>query len=363
MSGAARRDVVSRNNNNNNNNRASAQQSQATTTTTTTLATYLLNLIDSDQRWEDFQREVLKPFRIVASAPSTGDVKYRAFPIESRSTLSDYDLSSIRYGSSSAIEILSLIFHVNSLRLDPPDVLPVKNDFLGSHYFARYLSIVKPQVDSVGVEGDARKSLVRFWDKFYVYFSPKSTPVITVSPDDSKFYDWKSHDSNDVPWSQRYTPLQYYEWRVPGSRLNDLDTLLDENTIYKFSWLQDYLSRMRNYRERINDLASALKERDDLTRRYENLREKFVKKNTAITDTLKRSLARRENQNPISRRQLELQRRFLRNVSSLYEQYLRGVREDERRLNLLTRRRILQARRGAAARVNPQQRRFVAQQQ
>lgn len=319
------------------------------------LSSYLLSLVNTDQRWEEFRRNVLVPSDILARAPSTGDVKYRNLPIENRPMLSDVDLSSLQYGSSSAIELLSIILHVNFQRLDPPDILPVANDFEGSNFFARYLSILKPVGKEQNHATRENESLIRFWDKFYPYFVPPSkSPIVNVAAPtndnrtdgggggDPRFYDW-SAISGTSEWSQKYTPLQFYRGQVAGSKLNNIDTLLDENTIYKMSWLQDYLGRMRSYRERIVGLASALKERDVLSKRLQGMREKFVKRNTLLTQTLQESLAKRDS---VNSSQSKLQTRFLQSIYSLYQQYLRQLRVDD--LRLQQRRRLAQRR--AAAR-------------
>lgn len=318
------------------------------------LSSYLLSLVNTDQRWEEFRRNVLVPTDIVARAPSTGDVKYRNLPIENRPMLTDVDISSLQYGSSSAIELLSIILHTNFQRLDPPDILPVANDFEGANIFARYLSILKPVGKEQNHATRENESLIRFWDKFYPYFVPpsKSPIVIVAAPTndnsadaaggDPRFYDW-SATSGTSDWSQKYTPLQFYRGQIAGSKLNNIDTLLDENTIYKLSWLQDYLGRMRSYRERIVGLASALKERDALSKRLQGMREKFVKRNTLLTQTLQDSLAKRDNANS---NQSKLQTRFLQSIYSLYQQYLRQLRVDD--LRLQQRRRLAQRR--AAAR-------------
>lgn len=307
-----------------------------------TLDSSLLSYINSEQRWEAFKNQFVEPLTVKKRSRLTGNVMYEGYPANCKpidSILAD----TIFLGKSKHLILVSLVYHMTHVtrHVESSNYLDIASHFNTVNYYQRFSSLTKHSIIDANNEStrDNLLSLMRIWDPkiddYINTYKLKHHFLIDTPTDHVLLYDWQMNkidnalsidEYNHSNWSKHFTPLRYYQWMIPESKLSTLDFYLDPNTSYMYSWLQDYLAKCRLYRVKIGQLAKAVKTRDAYKKKLDQLSQLFVERNTRISTEIRANIAKVGiPEDPNERKRAFLTRQFLQQLSTLYGKYLRQI--------------------------------------
>lgn len=268
--------------------------------------------------WKQVQRHVVQPLLREESGNGnkTCPNKRRKFPVmdddvvnnPTEMTMNWVDQQSTAIGNSKLIKQLCMIFHNECLqcaKVPPEDEHEfrmnsiVLKDFYDPYKEATFLSMTRP-LSYTNRPVDCSKSDL-LWRTSQLFFSTAATPIDenqlreTSNFDEFATFNVYNETGNQVianvnsyrnrnDFIKHFLPLQYYKWTPPESILNRMNLTMDNNVSFIYGYYSQFLEDSANFDSIVTKFATAYRDKDDLKKRLEQLRDRFISTSKTIKD-------------------------------------------------------------------------------
>lgn len=318
----------------------------------------LVALVNNEQRWEQFQRELLEPLKFPNANETTLDHhrcidKREGFPLVDRSYADNVNPTSMSTGSFYHLRALANALHMAALYHNEDassnDIRSVYDVYYDNFFDQRYkrqtfYSMCGP-FDVWSTDGDdgndgssACSPERQLWlDGVSFPFTHDLLHALVVVPSANeptstlRVYRWSlrgasdkvTADNNRDEWMKRMCPLVHHRWRLPNSIVSTWNFVLDPNAVFLFNWYQFYLTRIENLKETHENYAAALQQQNDLQKKKRRLSDQFVERSERVKESVRVrevQLGRLANNN-----ERDKTRRFLASLDKLYSEFTRSL--------------------------------------